>query len=491
MISDNMNNEKISEILIVGSGFGGLSAALALKRMGINDFVILERRAFFGGTWKQNVYPGAAVDVPSPLYSIDGEPYPWAHLYAKQQQLAQYTEHIIEKHKLAGSIKLNATVIEAKWCGTYWQVKLENGKIFETKILINATGPLSSPATPKIPGLQNFEGKTIHSNNWHKWIELENKSVAIVGSGASAVQIIPSIINKVKKLHVFQRTPHWVLSRFDYKVPKNLRNFLALKPVNYILRCMIYWFFELRVIAFKYSPTLLRLLGDIPAKKHLRKQVADKNLRELLTPDFTIGCKRILVSDTFYPALQHKNAILHTKEDKILSVTNEGVITEKSGFVQVDLLILATGYNPEKSMVSYRVIGQKETSLSSQWSDYPRAYLGTSMPNFPNFFVVTGPNTGIGHTSALFVIESQIKYIMQCIKAVYGKSASSIQPTPEAENNYTTMVHKEMEKTVWHTGGCNSWYKNKHGKVIAMFPGFSFSLRRLCKRFNQHHHIIE
>ena len=486
-----MTSENIIEVLIVGSGFGGLTAALNLKKMGINDFVILERRAFFGGTWKQNVYPGAAVDVPSPLYSIDGEPFPWEHLYAKQKQLAQYTEHIIEKHNLAPSIELCATVIEAKWCKTHWQVKLENGKTFKSKIIINATGPLSSPAMPNIHGLQDLRGQVIHSNNWHDGIDLNNKLVAIVGSGASAVQIIPSIINRVKKLHVFQRTPHWVLSRFDYQIPKRFRATLALRPINFALRTLIYWLFELRVIAFKYSPALLRVLGAIPAKKHLLKQVENENLRKQLTPYFTIGCKRILVSDTYYPALQHQNTVLHTKDDYIEYASYEGLQTKQSGLIDADLIILATGYNPEKSMVSYHVIGEKGKTLGAQWRDYPRAYLGTSMPNFPNFFIVTGPNTGIGHTSALFVIESQMKYIMNCIKKLHEKSACSIQPTPEAEEGYTAMVHSEMEKTVWYKGRCNSWYKNEHGKVIAMFPGFSFSFRRLCKKFAHHNHIIK
>lgn len=486
-----MIKRNMLEVLIVGSGFGGISAAIALKKQGIEKFIILERYSFCGGTWKQNLYPGAAVDVPSPLYSIAGEPYAWDHLYAKQSQLAQYTDHIIRKHALTEHIVLNAEVVQAKWCNDYWNIKLANGKTFTAKIVINATGPLSSPSFPAIPGLQDFRGQVIHSNNWHDGINIKDKRVAIVGSGASAVQIIPSIVNKVKTLHIFQRTPHWVLSRFDYEIPKWLRKILALRPINAVMRWLIYWAFELRVIAFKYSSIMLKVLGEIPAKRHLLKQIVDENLRAKLTPDFTIGCKRILVSNTYYPAILHKNTIFHDKEDGIESVTTNGLKTNQSSFVGIDLLILATGYHPEKSMVSYDVIGQNEHTLATQWKQYPRAYLGTSMPNFPNFFVVTGPNTGIGHTSALFVIESQLIYIMKCIKEVYKKQVTSIQPNSEAEQKYTSMIHIEMEKTVWHTGGCNSWYQNRNGKVIAMFPGFSFSFRRLCKNFNKRDHIIE
>jgi cation diffusion facilitator CzcD-associated flavoprotein CzcO len=477
-------------VIIVGTGFGGLSAAINLRKKGIDDFLMLERRAFAGGTWLQNSYPGAAVDVQSPLYSLSGHPYPWSHLFAKQNEIAKYTQGIIKQYSLSKNIKLNAMVEKAQWNDDHWHILLSDGKTYDCKILLNATGPLSTPVVPKFIGLESFKGKHFHSNDWQHNVNLTNKKVAIVGSGASAVQIIPAIIDKVKCLHVVQRTPHWVIPRPDWTIPFFLRKFLATRPINTLIRWVIYWILELRVIGFKYSKTILGLVAQRPALNHLKKQISSLELREQLTPNFIIGCKRILISNTYYPALQKNNCVLHDKFDNIKHFTANGIEFAQAGEVNLDVVIFATGYNAIDSMVSYEVIGKHGIMLSKYWKDYPRAYLGTSIPNFPNYYVVTGPNTGIGHTSAIFVIESQMKYIMQCVEKIISGNAMSIEPTEFAEEKYTEMVHKEMTKTVWAYGGCTSWYQNKQGKVIAMFPGFSFTFRRLCKKFKFKHHLI-
>lgn len=479
--------------VIVGTGFGGISAALALKGLNIDDFIMLERRSFAGGTWLQNRYPGAAVDVQSPLYSLSGNPYPWSHLFAKQPEIAEYTNKILHKYKLNTYIELNSTVKEAKWSSDHWEIELNNGRVILAKTLINATGPLSTPVIPEFKDMSQFKGRAFHCNDWPKDLsleQLEDKRVAIIGSGASAVQIIPAIINSVKKLHVFQRTPHWILPGPDWTIPKRLKRFLAINPIYKLIRFIIYWSLELRVIAFKYSPRLLKLVGELPAKRHLKRQVRDIRLRDKLTPNFIIGCKRILISDTYYPALQHKNCALHDKNDEIIAFTESGILLKASGQIDVDIVVFATGYDAQASMVSYPVTGKHHQSLSDYWKDYPRAYLGTTVPNFPNFFIVTGPNTGIGHTSAIYVIESQIKYIEHCIKLLKKREIKSIEPTEYAEQSYTDMIHREMQRTVWSYGGCKSWYQNKQGKVIAMFPGFSFVFRRLCKVFKASDHSI-
>ncbi len=477
-------------IVIVGTGFGGISAALALKKKGITDFIMLERRGFAGGTWLQNTYPGAAVDVQSPLYSLAGISFPWSHLFAKQSEIADYTKKTIEDHGLEGHIRLNCELKSAQWQDDSWLLTLSSGEEIHSRMVINATGPLSTPVVPKFNGLDCFNGESFHCNDWRHDVSLEGKSVAIVGSGASAIQIIPAIVDKVKTLHVLQRTPHWILPRLDWAFPKWLRKVLAIKPIYSIIRWVIYWALELRVIAFKYSNTALMWLADKPARKHLKKQIEDPLLREELTPDFTIGCKRILVSNTYYPAIQKQNTILHNKHDGIIRFTERGIEFAETGETQIDVVVFATGYNAIDAMVSYSVTGLDGIKLADQWRDYPRAYMGTTVPSFPNFFVITGPNTGIGHTSAIFVIESQLKYVMHCINELTTNGAKSIAPTIEAEKEYTEVVHKEMEKTVWVTGGCSSWYQNAQGKVIAMFPGFSFSFRRLCNRFKLKDHII-
>jgi cation diffusion facilitator CzcD-associated flavoprotein CzcO len=476
--------------IIIGTGFGGLSAAINLTKIGISDFVMLERRSFSGGTWLQNRYPGAAVDVPSPLYSIENEPHGWSELFAKRDELEAYTVNLIEKHRLDQKIKLNAEVIEAKWLDSYWQVSLATGEVLNARSVINATGPLSTPVVPNFMGKNTFAGTSFHCNDWPANLELSNKTMAIVGSGASAIQIIPAVVDQLKHLHVFQRTPHWVLSRNDILFPDWFKKWLPNKWIYGALKWSVYLHHELRIVAFKYSKTLLKWLAQKPAVRHLRKQVKDAALRDALTPDFTIGCKRILMSNTYYPALQRQNVSVHDKQDGIKTINQSGIMTTRGHQVEVDIIVYATGYDAADSMISYQVVGKNSTVLKNQWKDYPRAYLGTSIPNFPNFFVVTGPNTGIGHTSAIFVIESQMRYISQCMQRLKRNPNLSIEPTEYAENEYTNMVHSEMEKTVWHYGGCQSWYQNASGKVIAMFPGFSFTFRHLCNKFKPTDHLF-
>jgi cation diffusion facilitator CzcD-associated flavoprotein CzcO len=291
-------------------------------------------------------------------------------------------------------------------------------------------------------------------------------------------------------LHVFQRTPHWVLPRPDRKFTKAQQQLLGFPPVHAALRTAIYWSLESRVIGFKYSKELLNKYGQQKAVEFLEQQVSDAELRRKLLPDYTIGCKRIILSSTLYPALCRSNVTLRGRDQGIREITDTGIITTEGEEIEVDLIIYATGYDATDGAVSYPIIGRNGLSVGDFWHEYPHAYLGTAMPNFPNFFVVTGPNTGIGHTSALFIIESQMFYIMRCIEELRAKNARSIEVTAEAERDYTTMIHSEMKRTVWKTGGCKSWYQSKSGHVIAMFPGFSFTYRALTKSFKRKDHVV-
>lgn len=488
-----MNAVKSFKVVIIGSGFGGQSAAIHLSRMGIDDYIVLERRSFIGGTWIQNRYPGAAVDVQSPLYSLSFEPYDWSRMFAHQDELEQYTQHIFDKYNLREKTQTNASVSEIRWHDSdkQWHIQLASGESFDAQFVINATGPLSTPITPKIEGSEQFQGISFHTNDWDTSVDLTGKTVAIMGSGASAAQAIPAIVDKVKALHVFQRTPHWIIPRWDIVFSNWQRKLLRKKPFYNALRWLIYWTLEIRILGFKYSKAMLNIVGKRPALKHLNSQVQDVNLREQLTPDFTIGCKRIIISSTLYPALTHQNTTLHTKDDGIASLTPTGIRTTTGKDIDVDVLVYATGFDAADGIISYPVIGRNDQLLSEKWSDYPRAYLGISVPEFPNLFIVTGPNTGIGHTSAIFVIESQMRYIMKSIQIVDNdKAAKSIEVKKAAEQRYTERIHRSMQKTVWQTGGCNSWYKSKSGKVTAMFPGFSFVYRIMCKWFKRSDHIV-
>ncbi|WP_241967882.1 flavin-containing monooxygenase [Pseudidiomarina homiensis] len=478
-------------VIIIGTGFGGQSAALQLLRQGMTDFVMLERRAFMGGTWCQNSYPGAQVDVQSPLYSLASEPYPWSQMFAEQPELEAYTKQVLAKHRLADKTKLNTNVTELRWLDEpqQWQVTTSQG-VFFAKSVISAQGPLSNPLMPDFAGQENFCGKRFHTNAWDHSYDYAGKRVAIIGSGASAAQVIPAIAKQVEHLHVFQRTPHWVMPRPDRKFAPWFRKLLGLKPFYQVVRKIIYWALEWRVLAFKYSRTLLKIFAEREARGHLRKQIPDAELRQKLTPDYTIGCKRIIVSNTLYPALASDKVTLHDRNDGIREFTEHGLVTQQGHELELDLVIYSTGFKATDGALGFNVVGCDGQRLDDAWKDYPRAYLGTMMPGFPNLFLVTGPNTGIGHTSAIFVIESQMIYIMRVLQELAQRDASSVEVTVAAEQRYTDKIHHEMARTVWQTGGCHSWYQSNSGKVTAMFPGFSFVYRYLAWRFRpQDHHF--
>ncbi len=477
------------QTLIIGSGFGGQCAAMKLNQLGLTDYLILERRSFMGGTWCQNTYPGAAVDVQSPLYSIAAEPYVWSQMFAEQDELEAYTNHVIDKHGLRKKTRLNTTVERVHWDAPtrQWVVATDNGE-FRAQFLINASGPLSTPLIPAFKGRDRFQGAAFHTNAWDPDYDYRGKRVAVIGSGASAAQVIPAIAPDVAAMHVFQRSPHWVLPRPDRKFSRVERYLLGFKPFYKLLRSLIYWTLEYRVLGFKYSKTLLKLVGQRKAEGFIRRSFADPAMRAALTPDYVIGCKRVILSSTLYPALAQHNVQLHTKDDGIAEINASGILTTAGEQVDVDLIVYATGYCATDGVISYPVAGRDGRSLADQRADFPRAYLGTTLPGFPNLFVITGPNTGIGHTSAIFVIEAQLRYIATAIRQVIERGHSAIEVTEAAEAEYTAMIHSEMEKTVWKAGGCSSWYQSKSGHVIAMFPGFSFSYRRMADAFKAQHH---
>ncbi len=479
-------------VIIIGTGFGGQCAAIRLKERGIENFVLLERREFMGGTWAQNTYPGAAVDVQSPLYSIESEPYDWSQMFAEQHELREYTEHVLAKHKLREKTLTHSNVQKIEWNAAEqcWDVQVEGRGTLQAQFVINASGPLSTAVIPPFPGRDSFKGKSFHTNEWDHSYDYKNKRVAIIGSGASAAQIIPAIAPDVAHLHIFQRTPHWVIPRPDYVFKPWQRAILRNKTMYRLLREIIYWSLESRVIGFKYSETLLDLLAGRAARNHIKKQIKDPVLRKKVTPEFTIGCKRIILSDTLYPAYCRDNVTLHDKHDGIGEITPTGIKTAQGSELELDLIIYSTGYDATDGVISYPVVGKNGVTLSDVWADFPRAYLGTAAPGFPNLFIVTGPNTGIGHTSAIFVIEAQMNYIMRAIDEVQQNGKRVIEVDAAAEERYTQHIHEEMAKTVWQKGGCTSWYKSKSGKVIAMFPGFSFTFRRWTKNFRkQDHHL--
>jgi cation diffusion facilitator CzcD-associated flavoprotein CzcO len=474
------------EVLIIGSGFGGQCAATKLLEAGITDVRLLERRDFFGGTWCQNTYPGATVDIPSPLYSLSFAPYPWTQMYAGQEELQRYTRHVVERFGLHDRIETCTEVLGLKWDDNEqrWAVQTSQGT-YSSRFVINASGPLSQPQTPSIEGIGEFEGKVFHSSHWDREFDHRGKRVAVVGSGASAAQIIPAIATQVSRLHVFQRTAHWVLPRPDHHFNRQEQRLLTHPLAWRLLRGLIYLKLETRFVGFKYSKAGLALVQWM-ARRHLSKQVRDPNLRHRLTPDFTLGCKRVVLSSELYPALQRDNVTLHT--EPIARLDSTGIVTATGEHLTVDLIVWATGFEATDNAIPYPIEGRNGKRLSEAWQPYPRAYLGTCVPGFPNLFLITGPNTSTGHTSALFMLEAQMHYVLASIESVRQAGKRSIEVRAEAEERYTGMIHREMKRTVWFWGGCRSWYQNNSGKVTVIFPGFSFSFYRLTRWFRRKDH---
>ncbi len=475
-------------VLIIGSGFGGQCAAINLLKAGISDFRLLERRDFFGGIWCQNTYPGAAVDIPSPLYSLSFAPYAWTQMYAEQDELHRYTRHVVDHFALHDKIELSTTVESLVWddSSRHWAVQTSKG-MFYSRFVINASGPLSQPKVPSFEGMHLFGGRAFHSNRWDHGFDYRGKRVAVVGSGASAAQIIPAIASQVSQLHVFQRTAHWVLPRPHHRFNR-FERWLLQQPMLYrLLRGFIYWKLEGRAIGFKYSKTGIALVEQI-ARRHLARQMPNPEMRRRLTPDYALGCKRVVISSELYPALGKTNVTLHT--EGIARLDESGIITAAGQHIELDLIVWATGFNATDNPIPYGITGKNGRLLSDVWQPWPRAYLGTSMPGFPNLFVLAGPNTGTGHTSALFMLEAQMHYIMGCLRAVNDQGMRSIEVRADAEETYTSMIHREMTRTVWYWGGCRSWYQNSSGKVVAMFPGFSCSFYWLTRRMKPGDHIL-
>ena len=370
-------------------------------------------------------------------------------------------------------------------------ISTRDGRTFCARFVILGPGPLSNPKSPDFEGRDTFEGHSFHSNAWDHDYDLAGKRVAVIGSGASAAQIIPAIAPEVGELHVFQRTPHWVLPRRDRKFSRLERALLKNRRVYGALRSAIYLGLETRVIGFKYFPRLLDLVAKRQALAHIARQIPDPEIRRKVTPDYTIGCKRVIVSSTLYPALCRPNVKLHDSSDGIDEIVPAGIITTGGDKVELDAIVYATGYDATDGATTFTVTGHDSTPITDLWAEFPRAYLGTTMPGFPNLFLMLGPNTGIGHTSALFIMESQLRYALDCIQRTRRNNRHAIEPSVEAEDRYTEWVHRAMERTVWKSGGCSSWYQNSSsGKVIAMYPGFSFSYRFRAGRFRSEDHIF-
>jgi cation diffusion facilitator CzcD-associated flavoprotein CzcO len=470
-------------VAIIGSGFSGLGMAIRLKQAGIDDFVVLERASDLGGTWRDNTYPGCQCDVESNLYSYSFAPSPtWSRTYAPQAEIWDYLRACAEKFGLGPHIRYQHEVSSATWDGAaaLWRLDTAGGP-FSADVLVAAAGPLSEPSVPAIPGLSEFPGPQFHSAVWDHGVDLTGKRVAVVGTGASAIQFVPRIQSTVAQLYLFQRTPPWVLPHRDRKVRGVARAlYKAIPGWQRLVRAGVYWSRELFVIPF------MKVRQDsVPerlARGHLEKQVADPGLRARLTPDYAVGCKRILISNDYYPALQQPNVELVT--DEIQEVRGRAIVTAGGDEREVDMIILATGFRVTEMPFASRVIGRQGRCLADQWSGSPAAYRGTAVAGFPNLFFLLGPNTGLGHTSVLLMLEAQLRYVMGCLRHLERSGMAAIEVKPEAQEAFNADVQSRLRDTVWNAGGCRSWYLDRSGRNTTIWPGTTWSYIRLLRRFD-------
>ncbi len=474
-------------IAIVGSGFAGIGMAIRLKRMGITSFTVYEAAHDVGGTWRDNTYPGTACDIPSHLYSFSFEPNPsWSRAFGPQPEILAYLQNCARKYGIEPFIRYGTRVNAARFddAARVWRIELAgNGgetTSVEADIVIAATGALSRPAMPRIPGLERFAGKLFHSARWDHGYALDGKTVAVIGTGASAIQFVPQIQPRVARLHLFQRTPAWIMPKPDRAFSgRELRLFRQMPVLMRLVRYALYWQHEMRALAFVGHPKLL----ERPMKfclSYLERRVADPVLRAKLTPDYLLGCKRVLLSRDFYPAVTQPNVDVVTTP--IREIVADGIVTDDGTHYRADAIICGTGFEVNDAGAPFEVIGARGADLDARWRrGGPEAYLGTSIADFPNFFMITGPNTGLGHNSMIYMIESQIEYIADCLRVLRRCGARTMQLKPDVQRVFNDALQREMQRSVWKSG-CRSWYLSKDGKNTALWPGFTFTFRRRTRR---------
>jgi cation diffusion facilitator CzcD-associated flavoprotein CzcO len=457
--------------IVVGAGFSGICAGIQLRKLGITDFVILEKADRVGGTWRENTYPGAACDVPSHLYSYSFEPNPsWSRAYGKQAEILAYLEHCATKYELRPHLRFGHAVHDARFdeaTGT-WRVNTSKGS-FTSRALLLGNGALHVPSIPDIPGLASFGGTKFHSAQWNHDTALDGKRIGVVGTGASAIQFVPQIAKQAGSLHVFQRTPPWIVPKLDRVMSARERWALEHVPAaHWLRRTGLYWLMESRVVGFAYAPKLLALAEKMVLRS-IAQQVPDPELRAKVTPGYRLGCKRVLISNDYYPALQRPNVELVT--DLIERVTPRGVRTADGRERELDVLILGTGFQVTQYLSKVHIVGKGGATLDDAWRTSLRNYLGISVSGFPNLFLLMGPNTGLGHNSMIFMIEAQARYAARAVATLLDRKLSYLDVRPEAEAAFRAQLARKMEHTVWTTG-CSSWYQTPDGEVF-LWPAAS------------------
>jgi cation diffusion facilitator CzcD-associated flavoprotein CzcO len=474
-------------VAIVGSGFSGIGLAIRLSQDGVEDFAVLERGEGVGGTWHFNTYPGCACDVPSHLYSFSFAPNPgWSRTYSRQPEIRDYLERVVDDFGVREKIRLGCEVKTARWDGEAWDIETSAGPL-RARVLVSATGPLVEPKIPPFPGLDTFAGPAFHSARWDHSVDLAGKRVAAVGTGASAIQFVPAIAPKVARLHVFQRTPPWVMPHSSRPITRTEKRIYAKLPLaQRLVRGGIYAGRELLVLGFVKQPRIMRGIEKI-AERHMRGAIDDPALLAKVRPGYTIGCKRILPSNEWYPALARDNVELVT--DPIAEVRERSIVSESGAEREVDAIVFGTGFHVVDMPVARMVRGRDGRTLEEAWQGSPRAHLGTTVAGFPNLFILLGPNTGLGHSSMVYMIESQIAYVMDALRELRRNGHRTVEVRPDVQERYNRDVQRRMKRTVWSTG-CKSWYLDEQGNNPTLWPDWTWRFRRRTSRFDPAEYLL-
>ncbi|MFV0137543.1 flavin-containing monooxygenase [Streptomyces sp. HMX87] len=479
--------------MIIGAGLSGLGAAIRLRQTGIDDFVVLERSDDVGGTWRDNRYPGAACDVPGHLYAYSFAPVPrWRTTLPAAAEIHAYLRRCVADFGLASHVRLRSEVQQADWNETEgrWYVRAA-GRLHRARFLITATGLLSEPRVPDLPGLGTFRGTVVHTARWDGTCDVRGKRVALIGTGASAVQCVPRLAELAEALDVYQRTPPWVLPRLERRVPAAEWSAYHRSPrLRRLVRAVAYWFRESWLLCF--TGPLHRIVGGgvaALARLHLRCRVPEPELRRLLTPSYRLGCKRVLLSNDYYPALRRSGVEAVT--DTVARVTPDGVVTRDGTVRPADVLVLGTGFSADRPPIARRIVGRERRRLSEAWSGGMAAHRNIMVPGFPNMFLLLGPNSGLGHSALTLLLEAQLDYVVDCLARMRRRGLADVDVLPETQLGFSERLHRRMRRTVWLSGGCHSWYLDaREGLNTAVWPGTVRSYRAQTRTFRTDGHRV-
>lgn len=458
----------------------GLCMGIQLQRAGIHDFVVIEKSAGLGGTWWDNRYPGAQVDVPAPAYSFSFAPNPhWTHRFADAPEIQRYQQRLAEDQGLMPHIRLGCAIIDARFDGEggRWQLNLDDGTAIRARFFVCSTGPLSRPRWPDIPGLADFKGRLLHTARWPTGLDFAGQRIGVIGTGSTATQLVPALVPTAAHLTLFQRTPNWVMPRLDRRYGALDRWLARFPPYAALARQAWVQFLELGRRGFDEG-TLARRAMVATARGHLRRQVADPALRERLTPRYPLGCKRIIYSNDYFRALALPQSELVT--EAITAVTAKGVQTLDGREHELDVLVCATGFDTVRPLAELPITGLDGCTLQEAWENHPSAYFGLTVPGFPNLFLTLGPNTGTGHTSTLLFIEPQVQHALACMRRVRLAGKRWIAVRADAFKAQDADVQGRLAGSVWSR--CSSWYRNDSGRIIAIWPGFTGEYARAVRR---------